>query len=106
MAVKFQDYYQTLGVERGASADAIKKAYRKLARQWHPDVNKSSGAGDKFKQITEAYEVLKDPKKRALYDRLGENWRAGEEFTPPPGYENYARGFGGRGGGGQTFQGA
>ncbi|HTF87932.1 MAG TPA: DnaJ C-terminal domain-containing protein [Planctomycetota bacterium] len=103
MAVRFQDYYQTLGVARGASADEIKKAYRKLARQWHPDVNKAAGAGDKFKQITEAYEVLKDPKKRELYDRLGANWRAGEEFTPPPGTGNFGRGF--RGGAGGGFSG-
>src|SRR5688500_5105453 len=102
MAVKFQDYYQTLGVARGASADEIKRAYRKLARQWHPDVNKATGANDKFKQITEAYEVLKDPKKRDLYDRLGSNWRAGEEFTPPPGTPNFGRGFRGSAGG---FQG-
>ncbi len=108
MAVRFQDYYQTLGVERGANADEIKKAYRKLARQWHPDVNKAAGANDKFKQITEAYEVLKDPKKRKLYDRLGSNWRAGEEFTPPPGTENFARGFRGSTGsfgGGEDFSG-
>src|SRR5688572_30424871 len=104
MPVRFQDYYQTLGVERGASAEAIKKAYRKLAREWHPDVNKAAGAGDKFKQITEAYEVLKDPKKRELYDRLGANWRAGEEFTPPPGTGNFGRGF--RGGAGGGFGGA
>ncbi len=103
MAVRFQDYYQTLGVARGASPDEIKKAYRKLARQWHPDVNKTAGANDKFKQITEAYEVLKDPKKRELYDRLGENWRAGEEFTPPPGSGGFGGGFRGAGGG---FRGA
>ena len=103
MAVRFQDYYQTLGVERGASAEEIKKAYRKLARQWHPDVNKAAGAGDKFKQVTEAYEVLKDAKKRELYERLGANWRAGEEFTPPPGTGNFGRGFRGDAGG---FQGA
>lgn len=106
MAVRFQDYYQTLGIPRDATAEAVKKAYRKLAREWHPDVNKAAGAGDRFKQITEAYEVLKDPKKRQLYDRLGENWRAGEEFTPPPGAGGFGRGF--RGGGfqgGEDFSG-
>lgn len=99
MPVRFQDYYQTLGLARDASGDDVKRAYRKLARQHHPDVNKAADAAERFKQINEAYEVLKDPKKRALYDRLGANWRAGEEFTPPPGGPagGYGRGF--RGGG-------
>src|ERR1700741_1248438 len=99
MAVRLQDFYETLGLAGGASADEIKKAYRKLARQWHPDVNKAAGAAEKFKQINEAYEVLKDPKKREKYDRLGANWRAGEEFTPPPGSERFGRGFRGSAGG-------
>ncbi len=99
MAVKFQDYYEILGVPRDASQDDIQKAYRKLARKYHPDINKSKEAEEKFKQIGEAYEVLKDPEKRSKYDRLGSNWQSGEDFTPPPGWDQYfrsgSRGFGG-----------
>lgn len=80
----YQDYYKTMGVPRDASPDAIKRAYRKLARKYHPDVSKEAGAEDKFKAMQEAYEVLKDPEKRARYDQLGANWRAGQEFRPPP----------------------
>lgn len=90
MAARFKDYYQTMGVERGASADDIKRAYRKLARKFHPDVSKEANAEERFKEIGEAYEVLKDPEKRAAYDRLGANWQAGEEFTPPPGWQQQA----------------
>jgi curved DNA-binding protein len=88
MAVKFQDYYETLGVGRNASDNEIKKAYRKLARTYHPDVNKDNGAEDKFKQVNEAYEVLKDREKRQRYDQLGPDWQAGQDFKPPPGWEN------------------
>ena len=87
MAAKFQDYYEILGVSRKASQEEIQKAYRKLARKYHPDVNKAAGAEEKFKQINEAHEVLKDPGKRRKYDALGANWRAGQDFTPPPGWE-------------------
>ena len=86
MAVKFRDYYETLEVPRGATEEEIKKAYRKLARKHHPDVNRSDKAAEeKFKEINEAYQVLSDPEKRKRYDQLGANWKAGSEFTPPPG---------------------
>jgi curved DNA-binding protein len=88
MAVKFQDYYDTLGVGRNASEDKIKKAYRKLARKYHPDVNKDKEAEERFKQINEAHEVLKDQEKRKHYDQLGPDWQAGQDFKPPPGWEN------------------
>ncbi len=101
MAVKFHDYYKTLGIERGASPEQVQAAYRKLARTWHPDVNKSPDAEKKFKEITEAYEVLKDPEKRKRYDTLGANWQAGDEFRPPPGWEGFSTG---RRSGGPSFQ--
>lgn len=82
--MEFKDYYKTLGVERTATADEIKSAYRKLARKHHPDVNKEPGTEARFKEIGEAYEVLKDKEKRAAYDDLGNQWREGQEFTPPP----------------------
>ena len=86
MPAAFRDYYQTLGVDRSASADDIKKAFRKLARQHHPDVAKDKKAGEiKFKEINEAYEVLGDPEKRKKYDELGEHWN--RQGGPPPGYE-------------------
>lgn len=83
--MQYRDYYQILDVPRGASQDDIKRAYRRLARKYHPDVSKEKDAEKRFKEIGEAYEVLKDPDKRARYDRLGANYRAGEEFTPPTG---------------------
>ena len=97
MAVKFKDYYETLGVSRTADAAEIRKAYRKLARQYHPDVNKNSGAESRFKEISEAHEVLSDPEKRKRYDTLGTDWKSGQEFTPPTGWENVHFGFHGSG---------
>jgi curved DNA-binding protein len=98
MAVGYRDYYEILGVERGASEEEIRRAYRKLARQYHPDINKDEGAEDRFKEISEAYEVLRDPDKRARYDRLGANWRAGEDVSGAQGFEGFG-GFGGDRGG-------
>jgi len=80
----YKDYYQIMGVARDASQDEIKRSYRRLARKFHPDVSKEANAEDKFKELQEAYEVLKDPQRRAAYDQLGSNWRAGQEFRPPP----------------------
>jgi curved DNA-binding protein len=98
--VEYKDYYKILGVGRDASAEDIKRAYRKLARQYHPDKNKARGAEDRFKEANEANEVLSDPKKRKAYDTLGANWKAGQNFTPPPGWEGMFSGGmrGGRGG--------
>lgn len=87
MAVKFQDYYSVLGVARDAATADIQRAYRKLARKHHPDVDKTEGATQRFAQIAEAYEVLKDPQKRKRYDSLGANWKEGQDFTPPPGFD-------------------
>jgi len=91
--VKFKDYYETLGVDRKASAEEIQKAYRKLARKFHPDVNKTKEAEDRFKEINEANEVLSDPEKRKRYDALGANWKAGQDFRPPPGWGGNGGGF-------------
>jgi DnaJ-class molecular chaperone len=114
--VKFRDYYEVLGVKREASADEIRKAYRRLARKHHPDVNPNdASAEDRFKEISEAYDVLSDPDKRAKYDRLGEQWKAGADFTPPAGWEAYGgypdlddlfgnRGTGGGGGFSDFFE--
>ncbi len=105
MAVKFKDYYDLLGVSRTATEDEIRTAYRKLARKHHPDVNPGDKAAEEqFKDINEAYEVLSDSSKRQRYDQLGANWKAGAEFTPPPGpggtrveYEDLGSMFGGEG---------
>jgi curved DNA-binding protein len=99
--MKFKDYYQTLGVARDASADDIKHAYRRLARKFHPDLNKGPEAEAQFKEVGEAYEVLKDPEKRAAYDDVGKRWAGGADQPPPDwnaGYEfgggDFASGFG------------
>jgi curved DNA-binding protein len=103
--MEYRDYYQTLNVARSASADDIKKSYRRLARKYHPDVSKEKDAEAKFKEVQEAYEVLKDPEKRAAYDQLGSNWKAGQDFRPPP---DFGGGFefrgGPRGQGGPEFE--
>ena len=96
--MKYKDYYEILGIKKDASDAEIKSAYRKLARKYHPDVNKTKDAEDKFKDINEAYEVLGDKQKRQRYDSLGSNWQGGADFTPPPGFEHFNFG------GGQGFQ--
>ena len=94
--MEFKDYYQVMGVGRDASQDEIKRAYRKLARKYHPDVSKETDAEARFKEVGEAYEVLKDPEKRAAYDELGADWKGGQDFRPPPGWD---QGFEFHGGG-------
>ncbi len=95
--VSFRDYYEVLGVPRGASAEEIRGAYRKLARTNHPDVSKEAGAEDRFKEISEAYEVLRDPEKRQRYDQLGTNWKAGQDVGGAEGFGGGQGGFGGFG---------
>jgi curved DNA-binding protein len=99
--LEYKDYYATLGVKKDASQDEIQKAYRKLARKFHPDVNKAPEAEVKFKEVGEAYEVLKDADKRQKYDQYGSAWkRAQQTGAPPPGWEGVHFDFGNRGGGG------
>ncbi len=102
--VKFQDYYKLLAVPRDATQDQIKRAYRALARKFHPDVNKDPSAEEKFKLITEAYEVLGDSKKRKQYDTLGANWKNGQNFTPPGDWQNVRVEVGGPSGSGFSYR--
>lgn len=101
--MQYKDYYEILGVKRDSSSAEIKSAYRKLARKFHPDVNKTKEAESKFKDLNEAYEVLSDKTKRQRYDSLGANWQDGANFTPPPGFENYNFNFNSKAHGGQSF---
>ncbi len=86
--MEYKDYYKIIGITRDASQKKIKQAYRKLARKFHPDINKDPAAEEKFKEIGEAYEVLKDPEKRAAYDKFGSNWQQGQDFKPPPDWDS------------------
>lgn len=102
--MKFVDYYKILEVPRGASTEEITKAYKRAARKWHPDLNKASEAEQRFKEVNEAHEVLKDPKTRERYDMLGANWKHGSNFRPPAGFgQNVQFDFGGGGGAGGGF---
>ena len=94
--MQYKDYYQVMGLARDANQDEIKRAYRKLARKYHPDVSKEADAEARFKELGEAYEVLKDPEKRVAYNQLGTNWKSGQDFKPPP---NWDEGFEFKGGG-------
>ena len=97
VSVEFKDYYKIMDLARSATQDEIKRAHRRLARKYHPDVSKEANAEARFKEVGEAYEVLRDPEKRAAYDQLGANWKSGQEFRPPPdwnaGFESSGRGF-------------
>jgi curved DNA-binding protein len=110
--MQYKDYYKIMGLERNATNDDIKRAYRKLARKYHPDVSKESNAEERFKEVGEAYEVLKDSQKRASYDQLGSNWQNGQDFRPPPDWQGFGGGqqqghsdggFGGFGGSASDF---
>ncbi|MEP6548310.1 MAG: DnaJ C-terminal domain-containing protein [Gammaproteobacteria bacterium] len=98
--MQYKDYYEILGVARSADADEVKRSYRKLARKYHPDVSKEKNAESKFKEVQEAYEVLRDPEKRAAYDQLGRDYRPGQQFRPPP---DWSQRFGQAGAGSQRF---
>jgi len=101
--VDYKDYYAILGVDRNAGKEDVSRAYRKLARKYHPDLNKAPEAEEKFKEVSEAYEVLKDPEKRQRYDQLGARWQEGQNYQPPPGWE-FQHGQGPRSyGGGEGF---
>ena len=106
--MQYKDYYKILGVAKDATQDDIKRAYRKLARKYHPDVSQEADAEARFKEVNEAHEVLKDPAKRAAYDQLGSQWRGGQDFTPPPdwdtGFEFRSSGFGGGDGFSEFFE--
>jgi len=103
--MEFKDYYKVIGVERDATQAEIKRSYRKLARKYHPDVSKESDAEERFKEVGEAYAVLKDPEKRTAYDQLGEDWKKGQDFKPPPNWDQGFEYHGGDpgGGGGEEF---
>jgi curved DNA-binding protein len=104
---EYKDYYKTMGVARDVGQDELKRVYRRLARKYHPDVSKEKDAEARFKEVQEAYEVLKDPEKRAAYDQLGSNWRQGQDFRPPPdwgqNFEFSGSAFGGEEGGFSDF---
>ena len=96
--MKYKDYYEVLGIEREADPADIKRAYKRLARKYHPDVSKEQDAEERFKEVGEAYDVLRDADKRATYDNLGNSWHTGDEFSPPPGWQfkaNAGDGFAG-----------
>jgi len=96
--MEYKDYYKVMSLDKSATQAEIKKSYRQLARKYHPDINKEADAEEKFKEVGEAYEVLKDPEKRASYDQLGADWQAGQDFNPPPGW-NAGYEYTGAGGG-------